>query len=167
MQYIGFLSSRLAAIFRNQVFYENLIAWCGAATGLGLIALISLITGQALLMAPLGASAVLAFSVPDSPLSQPQNILGGHFFSAVIGISALALLGDGWWVGALAVATAIVVMQVTRTTHPPAGANPLIIHALDANWFYALCPVLVSACLLAFLAVFFNGMIPSRDYPKH
>jgi len=142
-------------------------SWCGGAVAIGLIAWIAQLVDQPLLAAPLGASAVLAFGVPDSPLAQPRNIIGGHIVAAFAGIVFLKLLGNDWWVMGLSVATAIAMMQFLRVVHPPAGANPLIVIMVGASWDYLLVPVAVSAFILSICAVFFNNLATARRYPLY
>jgi len=142
-------------------------SWLGASIAIGLVSLIGATTSEPLLMAPLGASAVLAFGVPDSPLAQPRNIIGGHIVSALVGLVFLSMLGTGWWVMGIAVATAIAAMQLTRTVHPPAGANPLIVIATAASWDYILLPVASSAVLLTLAAIAVNNLSPARRYPLY
>ena len=74
------------------------------------------------------------------PFSQPRNILGGHFFSSLIGLICQTLFGATWWSVAIAVGTAISVMMLTRTTHPPAGSNPVIIYLTKPAWGFLLFP---------------------------
>ncbi|MEX0300479.1 MAG: HPP family protein [Kordiimonas sp.] len=141
-------------------------SWVGGTIGIGLVALIAHLSGHPLLMAPLGASAVLAFGVPDSPLAQPRNIIGGHILTTIVGLVFLSAFGAGWWVAGLAVGASISVMQYTNTVHPPAGANPLVVLATGAGWDYVLLPVALSAAALTFVAVLFNNIAPSRkQYP--
>lgn len=143
------------------------LSWLGGAVGIGCVALVAQISGLPVMMAPLGASAVLAFGVPDSPLAQPRNIVGGHAITAVVGMVFLTVFGSAWWVMALAVATGIAAMQATRTTHPPAGANPLLVLMLGTGWDFVLAPVLGGACILALVAVLFNRAVPGRRYPLY
>lgn len=142
-------------------------SWLGASVGIGLVALVAVSAGEPLLMAPLGASAVLAFGIPESPLAQPRNIIGGHIVTALVGLVFLALFGSGWWVMGLAVATSIAGMQLTGTVHPPAGANPLIVIATAASWDYILLPVASSAVLLTLVALLVNNLSPTRRYPLY
>ena len=96
-----------------------------------------LISSVALLPTDLeGASAVLIYGAIESPLAQPRALLGGHFIASLIGVcitKLFSLLHDEqrfdelrWLAGSLSTATAIVVMQITETTHPPAGASALL-----------------------------------------
>jgi len=142
-------------------------SWLGGAIGIGSVALVADLAQAPILMAPLGASAVLAFGVPDSPLAQPRNIVGGHIVTALVGLVFLAAFGGSWWVMGPAVATAIVAMQLTGVTHPPAGANPIIVIGVQASWDYILLPVTISALLLAFFAVIMNNLSSSRRYPLY
>jgi len=120
-------------------------SWLGGTLAIALIAGIASAANAPLMIPPFGATAVLALGVHESPLAQPRNIIGGHMVTGVIGVGALMLLGDGWWVMALAVGTAIAAMQLTRTVHPPAGANPVLIMLGGADWWFLLMPLLASA----------------------
>jgi len=142
-------------------------SWLGATVSIGLVALVADASDFPLLMAPLGASAVLAFAVPNSPLAQPRNIIGGHMLTTIVGLIFLSLFGPNWWVAGLSVATSIACMQYTRTVHPPAGANPLVVLAVGASWDYLLFPVLISAVLLTLCAYVFNNAAPKRQYPLY
>ena len=77
------------------------------------------------LVAPLGASAVLVFGVPSSPLAQPWAVLGGNTLSALVGIACLRWVGPPELAAALAVAVAIGLMLACRCLHPPGGASAL------------------------------------------
>ena len=142
-------------------------SWFGASVGIGIVALIAVSAGEPFLMAPLGASAVLAFGVPESPLAQPRNIIGGHIVAALVGLIFLGFFGTGWWVMGLAVATSIAAMQLTGTVHPPAGANPLIVIATAASWDYILLPVASSAVVLTLVALLVNNLSATRRYPLY
>ena len=92
-------------------------------------------------MAPFGATCVLLFSVPNSPLSQPANVIGGHLVSTAIGLLLHAMLPVEWWSLGLAVGLAIAAMAVLRVTHPPAGADPLVVFFDSPGWAYPGLPV--------------------------
>ena len=112
-------------------FRDRTIACLGALIGIGITGLIS---GWAvgnlehlpLLVAPLGASAVLLFAVPASPLAQPWSIIGGNTISALVGIAIAHLVPDKAIGAAIAVAAAIAVMSLLRCLHPPGGAASLL-----------------------------------------
>ncbi len=142
-------------------------SWVGSATAIGAIAYAAYVTQLPLLFAPLGASAVLAFAVSGSPLAQPRNIIGGHLVSAIVGLIFLSVLGNLWWVMAFAVATAIAGMLFTKTVHPPAGANPLIILVASSGWDFVFLTVLPGAVLITFCAVIFNNLGKKNNYPLY
>lgn len=123
-----------------------------------------------------GASAVLIYGAIEAPLAQPQALLGGHFFGALSGIiiTKLFLLlptqaqfdNVSWLVVSLSCATAIVVMQLTKTLHPPAGATA-ILPALDPSiralsWYF-LPIILLSSSLALAVALLLNNI--QRRYP--
>lgn len=73
-----------------------------------------------------GASAVLLYGPSTAPFSQPRSLIGGHVLSALVGVIVYALLGASFVTVALAVTLAVIVMKVTKTVHPPAGATALL-----------------------------------------
>ena len=79
-----------------------------------------------LLLGTFGASALLVFAYPDSPFCQPRNVILGHLIGAITGLVFLQFCPVSWWCDALAVGTAIGLMKLTRTVHPPACSNPLL-----------------------------------------
>lgn len=126
----------------------------------------------------IGATAVLIYGAIESPLAQPRPVLGGHLISAFIGICITKLflllpthedfLQWVWLAGSLSCAVSLVVMQMTGTTHPPAGATALIA-AVNPDirrigWFYL--PVVLMVSLIAIIvALFTNNM--QRQYPTY
>nr|WP_231571255.1 HPP family protein [Paenibacillus sp. VKM B-2647] len=124
----------------------------------------------ALLMAPFGATCVLAFALPDSPLAQPRNIVGGHALSTAIGLGTMAVCGTHAWSMALAVGLAIAAMQLTRTVHPPAGADPLLVMLSGAGWSFLLAPVVAGSVLIVAIAYLYHrlaaGSSTQRRYPQ-
>lgn len=110
---------------------ERLRGAAGACLGLLLAGLVSRSAfGSAahwpLLIAPMGASAVLLFAVPSSPLAQPWPVIGGNVIAALIGVSCARWVPDAVWAAALAVGGAIAVMHALRCLHPPGGAVALL-----------------------------------------
>lgn len=156
---------------------EILYSWLGSCLAIGIIALLERHvtgnTGFPLLIGSFGASAVLAFGAPQSPLAQPRNLVGGHLVSALVGVSCNLLLPDpAWLAAALAVSTAIAAMHLSKTLHPPGGATALIavtggegIRRL--GYLYALVPCLVGACLMLGIALVVNNLPASRRYPLY
>lgn len=155
---------------------EILWSWIGAFLGILSVAWIdqALFAGTdlTLLVGSAGASAVLVFGAPRSPLAQPRNLLGGHLLSAMLGVASFQLLGAWpWLAAAFAVATAIALMHATRTLHPPGGATALIavigseqIHAM--GWWYVLVPAALGPLILLLVALVVNNLPASRRYPE-
>lgn len=139
----------------------------GGAIAIAVIAAMTKATGQPWLMAPFGASCVLAFGLPDAPLAQPRNIVGGHLLSALVGLVCVSLFGADWWSMGLAVGLAIALMQLTGTTHPPAGANPLLAMNGALTWSNLLTPVLAGSVSLVICALLFNNLAAGRRYPRY
>jgi CBS-domain-containing membrane protein len=119
----------------------------GAALALGLVLWLTGPPASPLLLASLGGSTVFLFGLTAAPAAQPRALLGGHLSSALIGIACYQAFGNGLWVAVLAVVLALVFMLSTKTVHPPAGANPLIMvygHAgLGALWQPVGCGVVI------------------------
>ncbi|HHH43223.1 MAG TPA: hypothetical protein ENK49_03725 [Gammaproteobacteria bacterium] len=123
-----------------------------------------------LIVASMGASAVLLFAVPHGPLSQPWPVVGGHLVSAAIGVTCGKLVPDTLLAAALAVALAIGVMHYLRCIHPPGGASALAavvggdsVHAL--GYQFVLTPVLLNVLVIVGVAVLFSYPFAWRRYP--
>ncbi len=155
---------------------EIIWSWIGSFAGIAAVALLNfdVLAGTDLVMiiGSFGASAVLIYGAIKSPLAQPRNLLGGHVFSALIGVACFQLLGECIWLASsVAVATAIAVMHATKTLHPPGGATALIavigsekIHSL--SWLYALFPAGAGALVMLGIALVVNNLPESRKYPE-
>lgn len=96
-----------------------------------------------------------------------RNIVVGHVLSSLVGLLFLSTLGPQWWSLALAVGTAISVMMMTRTVHPPAGSNPVIVFLVQPDWGFLLFPTLFGALILVLVALFYNNLSRSVAYPKY
>ena len=126
--------------------------------------------GAALLVASMGASAVLLFAVPHGTLSQPWAVLVGHTVSAAIGVAVARVVPDAFLAAALAVGLAILAMHYLRAIHPPGGATALTaviggpqVQALGFG--FVVMPVLFNAVILVAAAVAFNAAFAWRRYP--
>ncbi|RAU23890.1 HPP family protein [Paramagnetospirillum kuznetsovii] len=143
--------------------------WLKAALGtvisLGIISLLDDMGGAPLLAAPLGASAMLVFGMPESPMSQPANVVGGHVIATLIGLAFDHFLPGGWAMMALSVATVMVTLAALRLTHPPAGGDPLVIMMAHPGWGFLLMPVLLGAVILVVVAVLIHRLPPRAAYP--
>lgn len=117
------------------------------------------------LVAPLGASAVLVFAVPASPLAQPWSVVGGNTMSALVGVLCVQLIDDPAIAGGVAVAVAIAAMFALRCLHPPGGAAALLAVLTQASSFeFVLFPVLINSALLVLVGILYNTAT-GRRYP--
>lgn len=156
-------------------FKEHLWSFIGAFIGIGLIAYVQgLVLARdenIFLIGSFGASSVLVYGAIQSPLAQPRNLLGGHILSAFVGVSVAKFFPDVLWLTApTAVAVSIVLMQITRTLHPPGGATALIAvigtpKIKMLGYQYVLSPVLTGALILLLVALVFNNVTSHRKYP--
>ena len=156
-------------------YKEHCWSFIGAFIGIGIIAFIQNYQfskdENIFLIGSLGASSVLIYGAIQSPLAQPRNLIGGHFISALIGVTVFKIFPDIIWINApLAVSLSIVVMQVTKTLHPPGGATALIAiigseKIKTLGYWYAFSPILSGAIILYLVALIFNNMTPNRKYP--
>ncbi|MDZ8092443.1 MAG: HPP family protein [Nostoc sp. DedQUE05] len=142
-------------------------SWLGSFLAIAATAYLSAKTHSPLLMAPFGATSVLIFGVPDSPLAQPRNVIGGNLVAALVSLIILHLFGSSPWTMGMAVATAIGMMQLTGTLHPPSGAVALVVMMTKAPWQFLLTPALQGSIILVLCAVVFNNLAQERTYPKH
>jgi len=119
-----------------------------------------------------GASSVLLFGAPRSPLAQPRNLIGGHLISAAIGVTLHLYLDQPMWLlGALSVSLSVMAMHLTKTLHPPGGATALIAviggqKIYDLKYMYLISPVLISLLTLLIIALITNNSVRSRKYPE-
>lgn len=122
-----------------------------------------------LLVAPIGASAVLVFAVPASPLAQPRSVLGGNIVSALVGITVALLIPQPLIAAPLAVGLAIATMMLLGCLHPPGGAVALICviggpAVAKAGYLFALNPVALDSLLLTGAGIAW-GRLTGHAYP--
>jgi CBS domain-containing membrane protein len=127
-------------------------------------------TSLPILIAPMGASAVLLFAVPSSPLAQPWSIIGGNLVAALVGVSAAMLVPNLFLSAALAIGFAIALMMTLRCVHPPSGAVALTAvlggdAIRDLGYGFVLWPVGANSLLLLATALLFNNAV-GRPYPR-
>jgi CBS domain-containing membrane protein len=167
------------------IFYkETLIdlrehAWTfiGSFLGIGLIGFLNskyfTAYDNLFLIGSFGASSVLIYGLINSPLAQPRNLIGGHVICALVGVTVHKFIPNELWLSAaFSVSLSIVLMQITKTMHPPGGATALIanigspkIQAL--GYFYVLSPVLSGVIILLLVAILCNNATNHRSYPKN
>lgn len=166
-------------ILAGATLKERLFACLGAALGIcttGLVCALSLgHTGLSpVIVAPMGASAVLLFAVPASPLAQPWPAVGGNVISALTGVTIAKLVPEPALAIGLAVSLAILIMSLTRTLHPPGGAAALTAvvggpAVAAAGFWFPFVPVAINSLVLVGLAWLFHRLsghaYPHRPVP--
>jgi CBS-domain-containing membrane protein len=128
------------------------------------------LSGASMLIASMGASAVLLFAVPHGQLSQPWPVLAGHVGSAAIGVTCAKLVPNTELAAGCAVGLAIGAMHQFRFIHPPGGATALTAviagPAVDKlGYGFVVRPVLLNATVIVLFAVVFNAPFAWRRYP--
>jgi CBS domain-containing membrane protein len=169
-RWLHFLGVELSPVSHT----ERLLSAVGGFLGIYGILQISLyfvgIEDATLIVASMGASAVLLFAVPHGPLSQPWPLIGGHLVSAMVGVSCARLIPDTLAAAALAVGLAIALMHYLRCIHPPGGATALSTVVGGENiealgYQFVLTPVSLNVLVIILVAVIFNYPFAWRRYP--
>jgi len=167
---------------KHYVFYlggdQPLVTWkerlrsvIGAFLGLMLVFVIAKYLGERSgidewLMASLGASALLVFALPGSPMAQPWAVIAGNTVSALIGISCFHLIGEPLLAMPLAAALSILGMFILRCLHPPAAAVALIVVLGQIGHYrYAFFPVMVDSILLILAGAAYSNLT-GKSYPN-
>ncbi|MEI6946282.1 HPP family protein [Paraflavisolibacter sp. H34] len=155
---------------------EHLWTFIGSFIGIGLIGLLNSShlspVDNLFLIGSFGASSVLIYGIINSPLAQPRNLVGGHLLCALIGVTVHRFIPELWLSAALSVSLAIVLMQITKTLHPPGGATALIAtigspKIQELGYWYVLNPVFTGVLILLLVALVFNNMTAHRRYPAN
>ena len=145
---------------------EPIISALGAFLCISLIAFINSYDDFNIwLIPPFGATMVLVMAVHESPLAQPKNIFFGHILSALSGVLIYFFLGMSFLSIGLAVAISVWAMMITKTIHPPAGANPIIAILGGKGISFILLPVAAGALIIIVFAMIYNKIL-KRNYPK-
>lgn len=166
------VTSTLPRVSNSEIIWS----WIGAFLGISAVSYLNyVILGGAdtgLMLGSFGASAVLVYGAIKSPLAQPRNLIGGHIFSGFVGVAAYQLFHPCIWMAAgMAVATALALMHVTKTLHPPGGATALIaviggekVHCL--GFLYPIIPAGLGALVMLAVALLVNNIPRTRKYPE-
>ena len=153
---------------------ERFVSAAGAFCGILVTLLISRWylpePGAFIIIASMGASAVLLFAVPHGALSQPWPVAGGHFISAIIGVSIAKLITPVWIAAPVAVGLAVGMMHYLRCIHPPGGATALAATTSGAQvtamgYHFVFTPVLLNVAAILLVAIAFNYLFAWRRYP--
>lgn len=142
------------------------IACAGVFVIIGVLGYCTFNLGAMLLLGSFGSTAVMVFAFAELPFSQPRSVVGGHFICTGVGLAALALFGPTWWALATAAAVASALMMLTRTMHPPAGSNPIIVFLAAPKWTFLLFPTLLGALTMVLVALLYHRAY-RRQYPAY
>jgi CBS-domain-containing membrane protein len=163
-------------IYKETLFdhKEHLWTFVGSFVGVALIGLLNSyyleVSDNLFLVGSFGATSVLIYGVINSPLAQPRNLIGGHLISAFVGVTINLLVDEIWLASALAVSISIVLMQITKTLHPPGGATALIAiigssKITSLGYLYIVSPIFSGVLVLFIVALIFNNITAHRSYP--
>lgn len=114
---------------------------------------------------PFATSIVLVMGSPDVEAAQPRALVGGHLVATLIGLLVLKMAGPAPWAAAVAVGLSIAAMHLTRTFHPPAGIDPLLVVVNQMPWSFLLMPVAVGAGLLLLFAFMWHRFLRYDKWP--
>lgn len=142
------------------------IAGLGAAIAIGGMEWLSVELHYPLAVIPFATSIVLVIGAPDAVPAQPRALIGGHLVSTVVGLMVLHAAGPHPWAAAAAVGLAVLAMFLTRTLHPPAGIDPLLVVSADLPWTFLVAPVLAGALLLTAFALAWHRWVWRRPWPE-
>jgi len=138
----------------------------GAVVAMTVVGALAAWTHFPLLLAPLGATAVLLFAQPASALAQPANVFGGYAVSALLGLLAALFWPGEWPAATICVGIAIAAMLALRVTHPPAGGVPLLAVAGPLAPTTLFGAILAGAGCLVAVAVLHHWIPPRVSYPR-
>jgi CBS-domain-containing membrane protein len=141
------------------------LATLGAVIAVSALSYLATATQALLLLGSFGASTLLLFALPEAPLSQPRAVIGGHLLASLIALGCLAVCGPQWWAVGTATGLAVGGMMLTRTVHPPAGSNAIIIFLAKPSWSLLLFSTLSGTVLLVALAFFYHRATRRHRYP--
>ncbi len=146
--------------------YSELI-WSAIGGAVAITLALVLVTDRSspFVLFSLGGSTVFLFALTEAEAAQPRALLGGHFGGALVGILCYQVFGDALWVSVAAVVLTMMFMVVTRTIHPPAGANPLIMVHHHAGFLSLLNPVGAGVLTLFVVAILWSRVRPGKKYP--
>ena len=166
--------SIFAPLLAGASLRDRLIACAGALIGIALTGLIcarlpAMVAAPPFLLATMGASAILLFAVPASPMAQPWPIIGGNIVSAVVGVFFARLVHQPMLAAGLAVSGAIFAMSLLRCFHPPGGSVALTAifggpAILSTGYGFALVPVAINSVFLVLTGWLFHRF-SGHSYP--
>ncbi len=151
------------AFRKTQIAFSTL----GAVIAISALSYVSMTTQSLMLLGSFGASALLLFALPDAPLSQPRSVICGHLSASIIAFACLALFGPQWWAVGLATGLGVGFMMYTRSIHPPAGSNAIIVFLAKPTWVFLVSSTLVGTVMLVLIAFVYHRTIRQHKYPRY
>jgi CBS-domain-containing membrane protein len=134
---------------------------------IGLLTWVGQDTHMLWVLGSFGASAVLVFGFPHMPFAQPRNIIGGYLLSVLLGLAGFHFLGDNLPALAFTSATAIALMMLTGTVHPPAGSTPILIYLLQPDGQLLVLAALGGSAVMVLAAVLYHRASKRHEYPVY
>jgi CBS-domain-containing membrane protein len=137
----------------------------GGGVAIAMMELASYRTTLPLALIPFATSIVLVMGSPEAEPAQPRPLVFGHLIATIVGLVVVKLFGPSAWAAAMAVGLAMIAMHLTRSFHPPAGIDPLIIVHHDLSWSFLLMPVAAGALLLAAFGYVWHNLTRRGAWP--
>jgi CBS-domain-containing membrane protein len=137
----------------------------GGAVAIGAMEFFAMRSSMPVMAVPFATSIVLVLGSPEVEAAQPRALIGGHLLATLIGLLVVKLIGPEPWAAAVAVGLAMIAMHATRTFHPPAGIDPLLVVVNNAPWSFVLLPVAAGALMLAAFAYAWHLAVRRFDWP--
>ena len=148
-----------------KVIKDPLIAGIGAFSCILLLSYLNNFENNYIWLIPsFGASMVLVMSVHKSDLAQPKNIFFGHVISGLSGFFVLSFIGSNIFCIGLGVGLAIFLMMITKTVHPPAGGNPIIVILGEQSLSFIYITLALGSLIIIIFAIIYNKLV-GKDYP--
>lgn len=151
---------------QRRALFAVLAGAAGGGAAIGVMEALSARTALPVMAIPFATSIVLVMGSPEAEAAQPRALIGGHILSTAVGLLVLYLVGHEPWAAALAVGLAIAGMHLTRTFHPPAGIDPLLVIVNQMPLTFLLVPVTAGAVLLAMFAFLWHLVVGRRSWPS-
>ena len=142
------------------------VAGLGAALAIGIMEWLSATLNYPLAVIPFATSIALVIGSPKAPPAQPRALIGGHLAATLVGLMVVHAVGPQPWAAALAVGLAVLLMFATRTFHPPAGIDPLLVVSVNLPWTFIVAPVLAGTLLLTAFAFVWHRWVRHEHWPK-
>ena len=163
--------------FKKIICWPPLLAGIGAAITIAILAYItfeSILSGTNYglwLAASFGPSVVVVFGYPGNEFSQPKNVLFGHLLCTLVGIVFVTLFKISqdrsvfFLVIGLATGISVMLMMAFKITHPPAGANTIVVIMAQNSFQYLIFPIMVGAITIIIGGIIYNRFILKKNYP--